>query len=1193
MHRRSTLLALSAVLLSASSLVGCDVYRPPIDCTDWRYGPDDEPSPGVIPTEYPRTEQGWKLGSLRDDDVALRNSVQNQCGQIGAAVDLAWGVTTGRDDVLIAVLDSGIQWRDAGDMAELAAKAYLNRGELTVPCGVASGDCNGDGRFDIGDFAAGAGGGPADLNGNGLADPEDLILDPAQNNGIDDDGNGYIDDISGWDFLYGDNNPLDTVNNGHGTGEAKDSTAAANGTGDVGTCPDCRFLPVRVGDSFITDGGRFAAGVLFALDSGADVVQEALGVISNPRQAQQAVDAAYERGVVVVASMADEASKHANLPAALERTMPVNSVTKREHNLTGHSDGWLALNGCTNWGAITWVSVPSSSCSSEATGLGAGIVGLIESAARDADLPRHPSLPRSAGADVLSAAEVMQVVAAYADDIDFATPRGAEPANNYGGSTGDLVPSERYPTRPGWDQVNGFGRINAYEAVRLVSAGRIPPEAALSSPRWFDVLPVSGSFPVEGEVGARFADSYSYRVEWTVGASPPAHPGSDQWHVVAEKTGLRRSQRGRLGRIDLAEVAAALPDGGTGTPVDDSRPNGMPDEDRFAVRVRVVVTAEGGDADGLTGVAQKQVFVHDDPDLVAGFPRQVPGASTSSPVFVDLDRRPGDELVVATTDGAVHAYRANGREAPGWPVRTTVAPWWPTGSPTAAAEHIRPQRSAVMVGAPAVADIDLDGRLDVVVTDYDGNVWAWNHRGRRLPGFGTTRGEGRRGGQVHVNGDWSRDDPAAQDEHNRTKPGFIGSPALGQLDSDPELEIVAAAMDRHVYAWNHDGSPVPGWPVLVVDPAEVGAVDPTSHRVTFVDDSVREGGEIVATPALADLTGDGLDEVVIGAQEAYEEPINIGDSAEIDLITSFGGAAGNTRLYVLSPEGRNAANPDRSAAHPDDTAYRPGWPAKVGQIQLELLPVIGDGVVTQAAIGDVVPSTPGPEIVAASPGGPVYVFTPEGRSAYGANPVNGRDNPALWTGGLFGSHNSRYGPARNSHDIQITPAAFSGPAIGRIDGDAQADFAAPTAGLSRMVDLATPDLQLPNDDQLMAWQGGDTGNALAGFPQVTSDLAFFVTPAIADLDGDGQNEVVAGNGVAVLSAHAADGSRPAGWPKLHGGWVVGTPGLGDLDADGLAELAVVRRDGTLFVWHTRQPAAQLDQWPRFGGNARNTGGSGG
>ena len=83
------------------------------------------------------------------------------------------------------------------------------------------------------------------------------------------------------------------------------------------------------------------AGVLFALDSGADVVQEALGAVSNPPQAQQAIDAAYERGVVVVASMADEAAKHPNLPSSLEHTMAVNSVTERESPFAAGVHGYL------------------------------------------------------------------------------------------------------------------------------------------------------------------------------------------------------------------------------------------------------------------------------------------------------------------------------------------------------------------------------------------------------------------------------------------------------------------------------------------------------------------------------------------------------------------------------------------------------------------------------------------------------------------------------------------------------------------------------------------------------------------------------------------------------------------------------------------------------------------------------------
>ena len=187
---------------------------------------------------------------------------------------------------------------------------------------------------------------------------------------------------------------------------------------------------------------------------------------------------------------------------------------------------------------------------------------------------------------------------------------------------------------------------------------------------------------------------------------------------------------------------------------------------------------------------------------------------------------------------------------------------------------------------------------------------------------------------------------------------------------------------------------------------------------------------------------------------------------------------------------------------------------------------------------------------------------------------------------------SRFGAQRNTDDLVLTAPAFTGFSIGRLDSDETPEFAAPTMGLSRLLDVQAPDLQLPNDDQLIAWQGR-TGDTLAGFPQATSDMAFFVTPAIADLDADGDNEVVAGNGVYMLGAHDQGGARPAGWPKLTGGWLLGTPGLGDWDANGTAEIAVVRRDGVLLVWRTAAPTNTLTEWVRSGGNPRNTGQYGG
>lgn len=1165
------LLALAATTLGvptpvAAAPVALPRALSPLDCVAWRYGPADEPA--SLPSEYDRND--YKRTSLRDSRLALRTSPQNLCGQKGAAVDLAWGLSTGSPSTLIAVLDSGIRWRDAGAMDDLATKAHINLGEARPPChpGVADGDCNNDDLFDIRDFGA-----IADRNGNGRRDPEDLILDPAVSDGVDDDGDGYVDNVSGWDFLYGDNNAFDTVSYGHGTGEALDSTAAPDNGRQVGGCPRCMFLPVRVSDSFIADGGRFAAGVLYALDEGADVIQEALGSLNNPSHAQAAIDAAYERGVVVVASMADEAGVHPNLPAALERTMTVNSVTERhEEPLDDSSDveGYLALNGCTNFGGRTFVSVPSDGCSSEATGQSAGMIGLVESFAREEGLTPHPSLAGLTGpqaGDVLTANEVMQLVRASADDIDFATPNAVDPANNFGTSTGDpLFDTVRYPTRRGWDMIHGYGRINAYELLKAVEAEAIPPEAMIDGPHWFDLLPTTGTVAVTGAVAAERATSYDYRVEWAPGVQPPAHPGTDTWTVAGQQSGLTAPKSGTLATLDLASIAAALPGGGAGPPVDAD--DGRPAEERFSVRLRVMVTAHGGPGDGLTGEMQKQVFVHDDPDLVDGYPARIDGVGAASPSFTDVDGDGTTELVVGTDDGDVHAYRPDGSEIPGFPLQTQPSPWWPTGSGTATADGIPPLRGGLMLGGPAIGDLDEDDDNELVVGDLNGRIQVFSHTG--TPGATMT-----------VNPDYSRDDPAAQDSSNRTKRGFLSTPSLGDLDGDGDLEIVAAALDRHVYAWHHDGTPVTGFPVLVVDPAKVASVDPTTHKVTFVNGSgVEDGGELLATPALADITGDGRPEIILGAQEQYSEAPNIGDGAGAVAILQVAGRTGNSRVYAISPDGTTATTSPPSAQHPHAQAYLPGWPAKVAMAATNLLPIIGNGVSMPVAVGDVDTSTPGAEILVASSAGPVYAFDRHGDSVFGTGP--GGDIPFFWSAGIGGEDKGKFGANRNSEDLIVSMVGFGAPTIGDLAGDGALEVTAPTAGLTRLIDLLVPDLQLPNDDQLSMWDG-TTRMPLAGSPQATSDLAFFVAPAVADLDGDGDQESIAGSSTYLISAFDGSGAAPAGWPKLTGGWSVGTPAVGDWDGDGSLEVAQPRRDGVLLVWTTgpgtaREGAVAWSQW---------------
>src|SRR5262245_65372128 len=121
--------------------------------------------PATTPPTRPSDFTGgdaWKLGSDQSGDPAIDTDPVELFGVTGMSVDLAWQVTTGRPDVLIAVLDSGIKWDDTGAMADLRRKVHLNRGELPLPQDAAGHtafapdayDLDGNGVFNVDDYAA-------------------------------------------------------------------------------------------------------------------------------------------------------------------------------------------------------------------------------------------------------------------------------------------------------------------------------------------------------------------------------------------------------------------------------------------------------------------------------------------------------------------------------------------------------------------------------------------------------------------------------------------------------------------------------------------------------------------------------------------------------------------------------------------------------------------------------------------------------------------------------------------------------------------------------------------------------------------------------------------------------------------------------------------------------------------------------
>jgi subtilisin family serine protease len=149
-----------------------------------------------------------------------------------------------------------------------------------------------------------------DLNDNIWQNPGEIA-----GNGIDDDANGFIDDVLGWDFAGNDNNPMDL--DGHGTHVAGTIAAENNGFGATGVAYNATIMPVQVlGADGSGSYSNVAAGVLYAVDNGADIINLSLGGGSSP-ELTSAIQYAQSQGVVVVIASGNEGSSQPGFPANL------------------------------------------------------------------------------------------------------------------------------------------------------------------------------------------------------------------------------------------------------------------------------------------------------------------------------------------------------------------------------------------------------------------------------------------------------------------------------------------------------------------------------------------------------------------------------------------------------------------------------------------------------------------------------------------------------------------------------------------------------------------------------------------------------------------------------------------------------------------------------------------------------------
>ncbi len=264
--------------------------------------------------------------------------------------------------------------------------------------------------------------------------------------------------VQGYDFINEDDDPSD--DHGHGTHVAGIAAAAANnGQGSAGICPHCKIMPVKVLDAGNRGTwGTVAAGIYYAVDNGARVINLSLGASATSRTIQDAVDYAQEHDVIIVASSGNAASSLPYYPAAIPWVVAVGATTDADtlwsfSNTGDHLD--LTAPGYRIYSTYNDLSVNGGYAYMTGTSMASpyvtGLIGLVASLD-----------------NTLTATEIIDLMTANADDL------------------GD----------EGKDASFGYGRINAYTTLVAANGGEapVPPPDQPGEPEQpISPLPATGS----------------------------------------------------------------------------------------------------------------------------------------------------------------------------------------------------------------------------------------------------------------------------------------------------------------------------------------------------------------------------------------------------------------------------------------------------------------------------------------------------------------------------------------------------------------------------------------------------------------------------------------------------------------------------------------------------------------------------
>jgi len=360
----------------------------------------------------------------------------------------SWDYTVGNEQIIVSIIDSGLHF----DHPDLQNNVFINQNEI----------------------------------------PDD---------GIDNDNNGYIDDVRGWDFvdapelssmalgdyLQQDNDPTDELN--HGTHIAGIISADSNNeTGISGISWNSKLLIIRSGFKTI-DGGYLqdddaAAGIIYAADMGADVINLSWGDTNYSQIIADACFYAYNKGSIIVAAAGNEGAtvEHQVVyPAKLSTTLAIGAVD-RYKNLASFS----------SYGPQMDIVAP-----------GQQILSTFD--ITEEDMYKEQSGTSMAAPFVCGAIALLLSV---------------EPGQSFSEVRGRLISSADDLGEIGFDNVYGNGMLDVFSLLTEVSY----PVIEISSPQ--DNMGFNSTFDIVGTVQS--PNFWRYSVKYTNAEMPLPN----DWHNV-------------------------------------------------------------------------------------------------------------------------------------------------------------------------------------------------------------------------------------------------------------------------------------------------------------------------------------------------------------------------------------------------------------------------------------------------------------------------------------------------------------------------------------------------------------------------------------------------------------------------------------------------------------------------------------